>query len=400
MKKLKILAAPANEGGCAYYRVIQPAKKLQELYGDKVEVRINQNPLGIIESGENAGQWQEDFDFEDMKWADIVWTNNISNFGGPYTLRVIGKAKEFGKFVHYDTDDLLTDLYPSHLLYDTYKDKGLKDITIACYANADLTTVTQRKFAERIKEHCGGVLAVVKNAVDYDLSCWNATKTEYDAMRIGWAGGIHHRPDVRHIAGVPGFVNRRVGARKVHWSFYGAPPLENGKPKEWQHKVWDEYKTILTTGMKENNWRIYNALSPDAYGGIYSFMDVAIAPLQMNNFNDSKSDIKVAECGRYKVPLIASNVGCYDETIENGKTGYLIDPDAPRSEWVKILTKCINNPKHVREMGENLHQITERDFDSKKVVGMRLDLYDQAISLVKERRGESLTINTEWEANV
>ena len=101
MKKLKILAAPANEGGCAYYRVIQPAKKLQELYGDKVEVRINQNPLGIIESGENAGQWQEDFDFEDMKWADIVWTNNISNFGGPYTLRVIGKAKEFGSLKRF-----------------------------------------------------------------------------------------------------------------------------------------------------------------------------------------------------------------------------------------------------------------------------------------------------------
>ena len=62
--------------------------------------------------------------------------------------------------------------------------------------------------------------------------------------------------------------------------------------------------------------------------------------------NDSKSEIKVAECGRYKVPLVASNVGCYDETIVNGETGYLIDPSNPQKDWVKYLTKVIRDPKH------------------------------------------------------
>ena len=98
------------------------------------------------------------------------------------------------------------------------------------------------------------------------------------------------------------------------------------------------------------NWNIYNALSPDSYGGIYSQFDISIAPLQMNAFNDSKSEIKVAECGRYKVPLIASDVGCYDETIVNGKTGYLIPANAPKSDWIRVLTKCIKNPKHVKQI--------------------------------------------------
>ena len=399
MDKLKILAAPANEGGCAYYRVIGPAKKLQELYGDKVEIRFNLNPLGIVESGEKVGQWQEDWDFEDLKWCDIVWTNNISNFGGPYTLRLIGKAKEFGKFVHYDTDDLLTDLYPTHHLYDVYKDKGLTEITEACYANADLTTVTQRKFAERIKHMCGGVLAVVKNAIDYQLPCWNAPKAPVAPfLRVGWAGGIHHRPDVRRIAGVPGFVNQRVGARKVHWGFYGAPPPpKEGEQEGWQHKVWHEYRNVLTAGMRDRNWNIYTAFAPDNYGGIFAQMDLAIAPLEMNNFNDSKSDIKVAECGRYKVPLVAADVGCYDETIENGKTGYLIPHDAPRSEWTKILSKLVNNPKHVREMGENLHAVTEEYFDLNKTGHLRLDLYQQAIGFAAAKRKDDLKINKEWE---
>ena len=81
MKKLRILACPANEGGCAYYRVIGPAKKLMELYPEKVEIRFNKNPLGIVESGENIGKWQPDWDFEDMKWADIVWINNKTAIG-------------------------------------------------------------------------------------------------------------------------------------------------------------------------------------------------------------------------------------------------------------------------------------------------------------------------------
>ena len=123
------------------------------------------------------------------------------------------------------------------------------------------------------------------------------------------------------------------------------------------------------------NWHVFNALNADAYGMMFSRIDLAIAPLQMNNFNDSKSDIKVAECGRYKIPLIASDVGCYDETIVNGETGYLIPPDAPKSEWVRILTKCIKNPKHVKEMGENLHEITEEYFDLNKTIKYRLDMY-------------------------
>ena len=403
MKKLRILASPANEGGCAYYRVIAPVKKLVELYPDKVEMRFNLNPLGIVESGDNVGQWQENWDFEDMKWADIIWTNNISNWGGPYTARLVGKAKEFGKFVHYDTDDLLTDLYKGHRLYDTYKERGLEDLTKFIYSHADLVTVTQRKFAERVKDYCGGVLAIVKNAIDYNLPCWNGPKRpspRKKMLRVGWAGGIHHEEDVKEFAGVPNMVNGRVGRQNVHWGFYGAPlPSQDKKNNEWQHEVWQNYKNSLLSGFKgEPNWQIYNALSPDSYGGIYAQMDIAIAPLQMNAFNDSKSEIKVAECGRYKVPLIASNVGCYDETIIDGKTGYLLPPEATKSDWVKVLTKCIKNPEHVKEMGENLHKVTEEYFDLNKVSKHRLELYEQAMGLVLSRdvNTSGVNFNTEW----
>ena len=404
-KKLKILCAPANEGGCSYYRVIAPMQKLQELYGDQVEIRYNLNPLGIVEeAGPTQGGWQENWDFADMKWADIIWTNNISNWGGPYTARIVGKAKEFGKFVHFDTDDLLTDLYEGHRLYQVYKDRDLENITKFIYSHSDLVTVTQRKFAERIKPFCGGVLAIVKNAIDYNLPAWNVPKSRpaRKLLRVGWAGGIHHEEDVKEFAGVPHLVNGRVGRENVHWGFYGAPAQAGGqKGEEWQHEVWRNYRKILLSGFKgAANWQIYNALSPDSYGGLYSNVDISIAPLQMNEFNDSKSEIKVAECGRYKIPLIASDVGCYDETIVNGKTGYLLPPSAPKSDWIKVLTKCLKNPKHVREMGENLHKITEEYFDLNKVVKHRLELYSEALGLLHQDNPDAkVTYNTEWTFN-
>ena len=379
--KLKILCVPANEGGCAYYRIIAPMQKLQELYGDRVEVRFNKNPLGI---SEEDGGWKQDWDFADMKWADIVFTQNLSNYGGNYTARIVGKAKEFGKFVHYDTDDLLTNIYEGHRLFNVYKEKGLEDITKFIYNNSDLVTVTQRKFAERVKPFMGSgaALAVVKNSIDYNLPCWNMDKLpkpKKKYTRFGWVGGIHHEQDLKYFSGVPHMVNQRAGRENIRWDFFGHPPPQT-PPDDWQYDVWRRYKDIILRGFKGGkNWDIHYAQTPDRYGQMFTAMDVALAPLEMNPFNDSKSEIKVAECGRYQIPLVATNCGAYDEWIVDGETGFLIDPDKPITEWVRVLSQCAKNPGLVKRMGENLHTLTEENFDMNKVVGARLDLYEEVM---------------------
>jgi len=385
-EKLKILVIPANEGGCAYYRAIMPFMKLQEVCPDRVEVRLDKNPLGL---DEKTGQWKDNWAFENMKWAHIIVVSNISNFGGNYTARVIGKGKEFKKFVHFDTDDLLTELYDEHRLKKLYEEKGLSQLTKHLYYSSDLVTVTQSKFAERVEPFVAKCLAVVKNCIDYDLPCWNLPKkVGHRPIRIGWAGGIHHDPDVKEFASVPHLVNQKVGQENVWWDFYGHPPKgDKDDPDDWQVDVWKGYKKTLLGGFKgHKNWTIHHAMAPDSYGGMYANMDIAIAPLQMNNFNDSKSDIKVAECGRYKVPLVASNVGCYNETIENWKTGYLIPPGASKIKWVKVLTRLIKEHGLRKQMGENLHAITEQDFSARNVVASRINLYEECFKLTFDPR--------------
>jgi glycosyltransferase involved in cell wall biosynthesis len=386
-EKLKILCVPANEGGCSYYRIIAPYKKLQELYPDRVEIRWNKNPLGL---NEQNGQWIPDWDFADMKWADVIFTQNLCNYGGNYTARIIGKGKEFGKFVHYDTDDLLTNIYPGHRLYHVYKEKGLEEITKFIYHHSDLVTVTQSKFAARVAPYCGKdtTLAIVKNTIDYNLPCWNMPRIEKpkkNYTRFGWVGGIHHEQDLKYFSGVPHLVNQRVGRENCRWDFYGHPPPQTPKD-DWQVDVWRRYKEIILRGFKgTGNWALHYAQTPDRYGQMFTAMDVALAPLEMNDFNDSKSEIKVAECGRYRIPLIASDVGCYNEWIKDGETGFLIKPEKGIAEWVRILTLCAKNPDLVRRMGENLHKLTEANFDMNKMAGARIDLYHEVMNARKNK---------------
>jgi glycosyltransferase involved in cell wall biosynthesis len=376
-RKLRILSVPANYGGCSYYRILDPLRKLQQLYPNVVEIREDLNPLAI---DEKTGHWIQDWKFENIKWADIVFTQNLSNFGANYTARIVGKAKKYEKLVAYDTDDLLTDVYEGHRLHGVYKEKKLDELTKFIYSHSDLVTVTQKKFADRVKPFIGygNFLAIVKNAIDYNLPCWNmprVAKPKKNYCRFGWAGGIHHEQDLKYFAGVPSMVNGRVGVENCRWDFYGHPP-PGTKDGDWQIDVWKKYQALLLKGFKgPKNYSIHYALPPDRYGVFFSNMDIALAPLEMNPFNDSKSEIKLAECGRYKVPLIASNVGCYDEWIVNGETGYLIDPDKGVAEWNRVLTNVAKDPNLVQRMGENLHKLTEENFDLNKVVERRLDLY-------------------------
>jgi len=392
--KLKLLACPSNEGGCAYYRIILPCHKLAELHPDKIEVRIDMNPLGWdkeeMEKRGKRGILHKDYTPSNLEWADIVFTQNIHNYGGAYTFELLQKATEMGKLTHYDNDDLLTDLYDGHRLYDVYKEHKLSDMTKHMYGFVDIVSVTQRKFAERIAEHVGRALVIIKNAIDFDLDCWNAPLVPppgKKVTRIGWVGGIHHEEDVKEFPSIAMQVNAKVGPENVHWGWYGRPPMpmKDGKPDpDWQQDVWVNYERILTKGMRHKNYQVFNALPADKYGFMYANIDVAIAPLQMNNFNDSKSEIKVAECGRYGVPLVASNVGCYDETIINGETGYLIHPDNPKGEWVRRLTKIIQDPKHRKEMGQNLKTIVDQHFDINKNVIGRIELYHEILGVKKE----------------
>jgi hypothetical protein len=173
--------------------------------------------------------------------------------------------------------------------------------------------------------------------------------------------------DIKHFSLIPHLVNQKVGPQKVHWGFYGKPQQPPGE-RDWQWDVWEGYEQQVKKGLRgQSNYTIFPAMPPNTYGEMYTNIDVNIAVLDNNEFNDSKSEI-----------------------IVNGQTGYLIDPSNPKKEWVKALSKCINDPKHVQEMGMALKTLCDELYDINKIVGGRLALYRQMMDLKKQALSDAL----------
>ena len=70
--------------------------------------------------------------------------------------------------------------------------------------------------------------------------------------------------------------------------------------------------------------------------------DIGIIPLVNTEFNKCKSELKYIEFTALGVPVVASDVEVYRNTIEEGVTGFLANDE---NEWVAKLSRLIDDPK-------------------------------------------------------
>ncbi|MEY2542293.1 MAG: hypothetical protein QOI22_1895 [Verrucomicrobiota bacterium] len=83
---------------------------------------------------------------------------------------------------------------------------------------------------------------------------------------------------------------------------------------------------------------------------LMSKIDIAISPLEPDNiFCRAKSEIKFVEAGAMGIPVVASDIDPYRDTISNGEDGLLA---ATEEQWRDALTLLIEQPERGREMGE------------------------------------------------
>lgn len=68
-----------------------------------------------------------------------------------------------------------------------------------------------------------------------------------------------------------------------------------------------------------------------------------------------------------KLPVIATRVGAVPEIIENGKNGYIVEPDKPE-QLVKRLKEIIGNDRLCQELGIQAHQTALFKFPLEKMI--------------------------------
>lgn len=75
-------------------------------------------------------------------------------------------------------------------------------------------------------------------------------------------------------------------------------------------------------------------------------MDINLAPLKLTLFNEAKSEIKWLEAAAVKVVTVASNIGAFNEMIEDGITGILANQD----QWYEKLEELILNEEYRKKI--------------------------------------------------
>ena len=180
------------------------------------------------------------------------------------------------------------------------------------------------KIAKKAKQHGIKLIYYLDNVLPLKEFSYNGNQY----VKIGYFGTMTHNNDLELIHNVI-LRLKDIFSKKgiqVDLEVIGASIDEN---VDWfDVKKMPYYPMSMATFMKwiaaRANW------------------DIGIIPLVNTEFNKCKSELKYIEFTALGVPIVASDVDAYKDTIEEGVTGFLANNE---DEWVNKLSMLIEDPK-------------------------------------------------------
>lgn len=338
-------------GGVGYYRVVKPAKYLQEWF----DVDYYGEDLGKLATTADD-LWQRVFEKYD---AVVVKQVDNEMAAG----RMLFFARQFNKPLLLDLDDNYIEVRPDQPAYKVYYPGSQKrSIFHAVLSLVDGVIVSTQPLADFYKKRLKSIynldtpIFVAPNCVDPDD--WGKVKKTRKKV-IGYAGSITHNGDLAVI--MPSLAKLMKENKDWHLEMLGSTRIED---VETVFKDFDE-ETFKRVNIKggTHSWKGYPELLCS------QGWDVGLAPLIDDEFNRGKSHIKWMEYALSGIPTIASRVYPYyisiDGTpiIEDGKTGLLFDNP---KEFEQKLCSLLKDDKIRNEIAENAKKAVIENWHYKK----------------------------------
>jgi len=320
--KLRVYFLRMDEGGCGFYRVMQPvhfiSKLCQTIYAEQADW-IN-FPLG-------------------QKFDVIV----APRVGDPLTIGNLKNLKECGKIVLYECDDLLSKLpdwnpvKDQHTVSQQYREYFVK----LC----DGLLVSTEELRQEMRRP--DVSHVCHNGINPDIWPMRVQPQSNDTVRILWAGSSTHEEDLKLI--VPA-VKRLISkfGKKVEFVFVNYAPNDLTVAMSFSGRL----KTVINPAFKSNITLVPGCPVLQWPQHLSSLnCHIAIAPLVEHDFNRCKSEIKVLEAWAMGIPIVASAINPYSRAVTNGSDGILCagNPDI----WYNEIKRLIESPEDRLRLAEN-----------------------------------------------
>lgn len=258
-------------------------------------------------------------------------------FRCPYTEQIgnfIEQAKKLNKKLIYDIDDLVIDTkYTDQIPYVrsmASSDKEAYDENVnnmkRLLQQCDMVVTTTNCLADELKRYSQNVYINRNRASEKMIQLSqealnHKTNSMVSAVRLGYfSGSITHNADLEMI--MPVLTNIMDKYSQVILCLVGELDLPEAL-KKYEHRI---------ESIPFSDWRKL----PEMIASV----DINLAPLKDTIFNRAKSENKWVEAALVKVVTIASDVGAFHDSIENGKTGVLCRTLA---EWEEELCRLIED---------------------------------------------------------
>ncbi|XZG71928.1 rhamnan synthesis F family protein [Chitinibacteraceae bacterium HSL-7] len=304
----RVLVHPGDQMGCGHYRALQPFVAMQ-------------NDLLI----DGAVSWELLPPFELAKFdADSVVLQRQHSEEQIEFIRRMRSATS--TFLVYELDDYLPNL-PVKSLHRGHMPKDVVKSMRKALSFVDRFVVSTGPLAEAYtKLDLHREIVVVENRLP--VPWWSELSAQRNMgrkPRVGWGGGLSHTGDLELIADV---VKELAG--EVEWVFFGMCP---DKLKPYVH----EY---------------HEGVPIDQYPAKLASLnlDLALAPLEHNLFNECKSNLRLLEYGACGFPVIATDIVCY-------RSGLPVTLVKNRfKDWVDAIRSHLADPDASARQGAALRE--------------------------------------------
>jgi len=317
---MNVLLMNAGQSGPDYYRVVEPARAVQEA-GLGVEVTVVGGLRTTMKNG--VGNGPARVTDVDAQGADVVVLQLPKT---DEMLQCIKVLQAQGVAVVVEMDDLLSAVPFGHAAHAGLVTAGRARIGLECTRAADMVTTSTPALLEEYGSHGRGV--VVPNAIPRRIAELSpAYEREPAVATVGWTGNVLGHPyDLQEMgSGLQQALDRTRG--KSRFVVLG--------------QKWDVRDRLrLSEEPDELGW----ILDVDQYGvAIGEVFDVGLAPLRIDRFNVCKSWLKVLEYAARGVFSVRAPSPEYD------RLGLGIRARSPK-DWSKWIATGVENPDKRREV--------------------------------------------------
>ncbi len=269
-----------DTAGCGHYRAILPALQLNNM----VDKMLKANAYYIDRCTPHPAF------YKDVNFVIFQRGDNEQYFK---VMKGIRAVTGLNTRLVYDIDDDLGSLPPYNYANDFFK-KTWKYIENMMRVS-DLVTVSTEPLREKYRKYNDNIICVPNRLSKFLFGDPVFNHTGNDTLKILYAGSDNHFAEKGKGGDFPEDLIRFIlEGDNYDWNFIGGCP---GELREGDLVTRHGWKSML---------------------GLYDYIrsldvDVYIAPLEKNEFNRSKSNIKALEAIALGIPIVATKWGPYED---------------------------------------------------------------------------------------